>query len=301
MKRKRVIIISMLLAVMLVLGVCVTVVWVNRPQEMPAIVFMYSRTRPDYSTGDIAFWDNCGNQYGTNDPSVCSLTWNEIYEEFTAGRLDNVLKKKKVCEPDEVYEYYKMLKKVAKNKEFDLIKYEHYPDVVTDTLYWYGMYYDKEGKLSSITLQREIRYTTEYGNDENAVKICQWLEGENQNSSSATAIEPDVEPSVETTEQAYFKEPAKEDVVIDETTGITYVKNQVLVSACPDAHEKIISEQAHKLGAEVVGYIELTNDYQFEFTEDKTLKELNEMITYLQGLPEVSYASLNLVYEQVTE
>ena len=95
--------------------------------------------------------------------------------------------------------------------------------------------------------------------------------------------------------EAYYKAAATEDVVTDEETGIIYVKNQVLVSALQGAPREVFEEIAVEVGAEIVGYIELTNDYQFEFNTDKTMEELNTMIDYLNSFSFVSYASLNIV------
>jgi len=44
-----------------------------------------------------------------------------------------------------------------------------------------------------------------------------------------------------------------------------------------------------------VGYLELTEDYQLEFTEDHSYNELEEKMEYLSSLPFVSYVSLNYV------
>jgi len=107
--------------------------------------------------------------------------------------------------------------------------------------------------------------------------------------------------AVQSEDESYFIDATPEEIAVDESTGISYVKNQVLVSAQPDVPRNTIKRLAGTLGAEIIGYIELTNDYQLEFIEDKTLEELNEKIVYLQGLPEVSHASLNYAYEQMVE
>lgn len=114
--------------------------------------------------------------------------------------------------------------------------------------------------------------------------------------------EPEREPEpLEDIGEAYFKEPTEDDVVINEETGIMYIKNQVLVSALPGAPKEAFEEIAEYIGADIVGYIELTNDYQFEFQEDKTAEELDNMIAYLNSFSFVSYVSLNLYEANVEE
>ncbi len=179
MKKKKVFWGGIVFILLITIGIGSFLVMSSKPQEMPEIIFMYTRTRPDYSTGDVVFWDNCGNKYWTNDPSVCNLSWKEIYEEFTAGRLDDVLKKKKVCEPEEMYTQYKLLTKVAKNKELELIpESEYFPEVVTDHFSWWGVYANKDKELELIELRSESFTVTYYANDENANKICEWMEEE---------------------------------------------------------------------------------------------------------------------------
>jgi len=94
----------------------------------------------------------------------------------------------------------------------------------------------------------------------------------------------------------YRKAFDEEDICYDEATGTQYLENQLLISAFPGVERQIIEMMASDIQAEVVGYIELTNDYQLEFTEDKTLEELNVLSEYCMGLPYVSYCSPNYCY-----
>lgn len=94
-----------------------------------------------------------------------------------------------------------------------------------------------------------------------------------------------------------FKEPGEDDVVYDPESGISYVKNQLLISAALDAPEGEIERLCGELGAEIVGFIGLTNDYQIEFTEDKTLAELEAAADYLESFSFVQGVTLNYVHE----
>lgn len=52
-----------------------------------------------------------------------------------------------------------------------------------------------------------------------------------------------------------------------------------------------------EVGAKIIGYIELTSDYQILFDEDKTLEDLDEIAEYIYAYPYVSNITLNLITE----
>ena len=88
----------------------------------------------------------------------------------------------------------------------------------------------------------------------------------------------------ETTSDIYFKEPEANDIVTDEKTGYTYVKNQLLISCnmgTPNDKEKI-QKICEEIGAEIVGYIEITSDFQIEFKRDMTYDELMKIAKELE-------------------
>lgn len=94
--------------------------------------------------------------------------------------------------------------------------------------------------------------------------------------------------------EAYYKDVTEEDVILNEETGILYVKNQILISGVPGEPKELFENLAAELGAEVVGYLEITNDYQLEFATDKSAEELDAIIEEVKGYPYVSFASLNI-------
>lgn len=93
--------------------------------------------------------------------------------------------------------------------------------------------------------------------------------------------------------EMYFKQPSKDD--IEETDGIRYVKNQLLLSCRIGTSKETIEELCEEINAEIVGYIELTSDFQIEFKEDKTLDDLDEIADYIYGYPYISNITLNTV------
>ncbi len=94
--------------------------------------------------------------------------------------------------------------------------------------------------------------------------------------------------------EMYYKPARREDLVTDAETGICYVSNQILVSAVPDATREALVKLFEECGATVVGFIELTNDFQIEFAEAKTITELTECIDMLESSDLIAYASLNV-------
>ncbi len=94
--------------------------------------------------------------------------------------------------------------------------------------------------------------------------------------------------------EAYYKDVTEADVILNEETGILYVKNQILISGVPGEPKELFENLAAELGAEIVGYLEITNDYQLEFVTDKSAEELDAIIEAVKGHSFVSYASLNI-------
>lgn len=96
--------------------------------------------------------------------------------------------------------------------------------------------------------------------------------------------------------EAYIKEPTEDDIVVDEETGIKYVRNQLLVSGFMGADKEIYETLFDEIGATIVGYIELSNDFQIEFSEDMTYEELMDMAAYLDNYSFIIEVTLNRIY-----
>lgn len=87
----------------------------------------------------------------------------------------------------------------------------------------------------------------------------------------------------------------KEDDVAYDGTGVYYVKNQILVSAGKDLTFKDVSEIASKYNADIVGYLEMVNQYQIETRRDVTLVELDRIITELKVTEEIQTEMITTV------
>lgn len=93
--------------------------------------------------------------------------------------------------------------------------------------------------------------------------------------------------------EIYFTEPAAENVVMEEETGIEYVNNELLLVAkdgvSHDTMQKIISE----IGGTIVGYIELMGDYQVRLDKSYTKEQLEEKIAMLRNNPNIHDVTLD--------
>ena len=96
--------------------------------------------------------------------------------------------------------------------------------------------------------------------------------------------------------EIYAKDPTRDDVVMS-ADGTKYVRNQLLVSAKLDCTKEKMENLGSAYGFEIVGYIELTQDYQIEFTRDMEEAELLKMIKILEEEDCVSMCTLNYVME----
>ena len=94
--------------------------------------------------------------------------------------------------------------------------------------------------------------------------------------------------------ELYLKNPTENDIVMT-ADGIKYVKNQLLVSAKLDCTKEKMEKLGYAYGFEIVGYIELTQDYQIEFTRDMEEAELLKMIKVLEEEDCISTCMLNYV------
>ncbi len=107
-------------------------------------------------------------------------------------------------------------------------------------------------------------------------------------------------PTFDDIGEAYHKPIASEDIVIDKDTGLQYAKNQLLVSCKVGTTKDDVKDIFDKLDADIVGYIELTGDFQIEFRKDMELSDLQYVADYLNSYPFVLNVTLNLVvfYEE---
>ncbi len=188
MKGKRKII-SILLILALLCCSCGKEKIAEEPEEMPAIVFFlnvelhyWNRykdiNRPQYL---ISFFDNQGNVYSARDPYFNEMKYEEIYDEFVEGKLNDYLTLDTTCELDELRENYELLKSVAENDALRLVPdgdVMFVPDIEEDNYWWSAFYYNEDGDLSWIYIRRQSDHPfgiTYRADDERVDQIYEWL------------------------------------------------------------------------------------------------------------------------------
>lgn len=93
----------------------------------------------------------------------------------------------------------------------------------------------------------------------------------------------------------FYKDLSSKDDLIYDSEGNCYVKNQILITVRSGVSFKTVSNLAFQMYGKIVGYIELTNDYQIEFIHDKSADELLREVDYISHDPIIEYASPNIV------
>ena len=121
-----------------------------------------------------------------------------------------------------------------------------------------------------------------------AVKIDDNFTADNNKNNDDNNIHDD---SDELVGKIYFKDISSTDDFIYDSEGNCYFKNQILLTAYDNVSFETVADLADSLNAEIVGYIELTNDYQIEFKSDMSVDEL---LNYVEML------SSNSIFELVT-
>lgn len=101
--------------------------------------------------------------------------------------------------------------------------------------------------------------------------------------------------------EIYYKDSFFKDISFHKETGILYVKNQLLISALPGLEKKVIEQIAHDINANIVGYIEATNDYQIEFESEKSYTQLLQLQEYLNEYSFLNNVTLNTIEQLENE
>lgn len=124
----------------------------------------------------------------------------------------------------------------------------------------------------------------------------------NTNVAALIGTTPDAMPEPDDSDfidigEIYFKDITDNSEVANDGNGIDYVKNQFLLTACDGVSFDVVEDLAETYNGEIVGYIELTNDYQIEITQDVNSDYLYEVIDEVKALDYVEYAYLNTAFE----
>ena len=96
--------------------------------------------------------------------------------------------------------------------------------------------------------------------------------------------------------EIYAAEIDPEHIAIGESE-IKYIDNEVLLVAKNEVSKNEIEALAKDINAEIVGYIEQTGDYQLNFSQAMTEKEVGDLIADLNGNSLIESASFNYVFD----
>lgn len=95
--------------------------------------------------------------------------------------------------------------------------------------------------------------------------------------------------------EAYYQPITADDIAIED--DFYYVKSRILLTTVNTATYKETDSLVQKLGGEIIGYISSTNDFQIQFTGEKTYQELQDIVEELLDNPIVEDASISYVAE----
>lgn len=108
-----------------------------------------------------------------------------------------------------------------------------------------------------------------------------------------------IDDSDDNTGKMYFKDISDADDIVCDLNGDRYFKNQILATACDNVSFEAMESLVHSMNAEIVGYIELTNDYQIEFNYDLSVEELFNISDKLSENPDIEFSAPNIIFESV--
>ncbi|MBQ7160432.1 MAG: InlB B-repeat-containing protein [Clostridia bacterium] len=96
--------------------------------------------------------------------------------------------------------------------------------------------------------------------------------------------------------EMYFAEVQADEVEGDvEENKPLYINDQIVLVAKSGVTKGEIEALAAKYDAEIVGYIEVTGDYQLKLNESRSVEELRELVDRIESEKEVASASLNKI------
>lgn len=94
-----------------------------------------------------------------------------------------------------------------------------------------------------------------------------------------------------------FRKPSDDHIVSDEATGDYFVDNEILLTAREGTAREEIEKIVSEINGVIVGCIEITNDYQIEIPEAKTVSELNEIVEQLKASDTVDDVTIHYLDE----
>ncbi len=96
--------------------------------------------------------------------------------------------------------------------------------------------------------------------------------------------------------EIYYEETAQENIKTNDN-GIKYADNEVLLVAKENVKKSQVEKLAEEYDAQIVGYIEVTNDYQLKFNSSYDYQQLTQKVNELKNEEIVESASISTIFE----
>ena len=169
----------------------------RKPEQMPEIVFWSSTDFTDVADkyelqGVWTFCDRNGNFYKLEEWGEESWAIWDIEEQFASGELSKKMKLYATCEVEELFENYKKLCEISKNKDYEVKRPDFGPAVESAKGGWWGGYYDKDGNLQGVELYAYDAHGQHNANDARATEIVDWISGILSSATPESAVTPGV-------------------------------------------------------------------------------------------------------------
>lgn len=97
-----------------------------------------------------------------------------------------------------------------------------------------------------------------------------------------------------------FTEPDDSHIIYDEEEDIYHVDNQILLTANENVTKEQVAQLVRPYQGTIVGYIEITNDFQIEFMGITSVEQLREIASALQGSDLIVEAYVHDLFETDT-
>ncbi len=103
-------------------------------------------------------------------------------------------------------------------------------------------------------------------------------------------------PIDENNEGVFCKNITSEDDIEYTSNDFSFIKNQLLLMADDNITYQEMSDIVRELNAEIVGYIDISNEYQIEFNSNTNIDYLNSVMNQLLQNSSIESVSLNYYY-----
>lgn len=111
---------------------------------------------------------------------------------------------------------------------------------------------------------------------------------------SDASVEPQADNPTNISRELYYSQPDDAHVVTDESTGVEFVDNELVIYAAGDVDESRIAEIAAGHNGVIVGKATAAASYQVRFDEAQTYQQLCDLSEELEALDDVEAVSRNV-------